>query len=479
MRASLAVLLTAIAVAGCTVGPDFRAPDPPAVDRYVPGPAPATDGAPLLVTGRALPERWWTAFGSDALNDLVARALRASPTLEQARSRVQEAIELRTARAGATQYPRVDLTGGAQRQRVDPATVGFPQAPNPGPFNVFSLGAAVEYDFDLFGGGRRELEALAAQVDYRRYELEGAAQSLAAAVVAAVVQRATAAAQLEATQSILILQRRALDITQQRYVLGGVAWVEVQGLRVLVADTQARIPLLVAEVAIGAHRIAILTGEAPATAAIPLVRLADLRLPAEVPLAIPAELVRSRPDIRGAEALLHRANADVGIATADLYPKLVVSGGFSAAQLALPDLFGGGINLWSIGAQLTQPLFRGGELKARQRAAEAAHAQALAAYRQTVLEALRNVADILRHLEADGHVLTARNEQSARAEDAARITLERHRAGGVSELAVLEAERQRLAAELARLGAEGERLAAVAGLYQAMGAPAPAGPIQY
>ena len=186
---------------------------------------------------------------------------------------------------------------------------------------------------------------------------------------------------------------------------------------------------------------------------------------------VPSELVRARPDIRGSEALLHRASADVGIATADLYPKVAISGGFSTAQLALPDLFGSGINLWNIGINLAQPLLRGGELKARKRAAEAAYEQAHAAYRETVLQALRNVADILRYVEADAGVVTARTEQAARAEDAWRITLERYRLGGVSEVALLAAERQRLAAEVARLGAEGARLGDVAALYQAMGVP--------
>lgn len=463
----------ALVTAGCTVGPDFRAPEPPAVDRYVPGAPPATSDAPLLVRDRALPEKWWTTFGSATLDELVDRALHASHTLDELRARVTQAQELHDARAGGARYPRVDLTAGAERQRVDPATVGFPQAPNPGPFNVFSLGAAVRYDFDIFGGTRRELEALAAEIDYRRYELDAARLALVGSVVAVVVQRATSAAQLEATQSILAIQRRELAITEERYRLGGVAWVEVQNQRALVAQTEAGLPPLRADVAIAGHRLAVLVGEPPATANVPLVRLADLRIPGEVPLRIPAELVRTRPDIRASEALLHKASAGVGVATADLYPKLVISGGFSTSQLTLADLFGNGINLWNIGINLAQPLLRGAELEARKRASEAAYAQALAAYRQTILLSFTNVADILRELEASTQALAARNEQSARAEDAWRITRERYRLGGVSELAFLDAERQRLAAEVARIGVEGARLADVGALWQAMGTVPP------
>ena len=130
-------------------------------------------------------------------------------------------------------------------------------------------------------------------------------------------------------------------------------------------------------------------------------RCADLRLPAELPLRLPSELVRQRPDIRASEALLHKASANVGVATADLYPKLVISGGFSSSQLNIGDVLGSGINIWNIGINLLQPLFRGGELQARKRAAEAGYEQALAAYRQTVLQGLQNVADVLRALEAD------------------------------------------------------------------------------
>lgn len=465
----------AVAAAGCTVGPDFRAPDAPAVERYVPGPPPATPGMPLLVRDRAPPAKWWTTFGSAALDDLVRRALHGSPTLDLARARVTQARELHDARAGGTRYPRVDLTAGAGRQRIDPATVGFPQAPNPGPFNVFSLGATVHYDFDIFGGTRRELEGLAAAIDYRAYEFDAARLTLAGSVVAVVVQRATSAAELEATLAILTIQRRELAITEERYRLGGVARVEVQNQRALVAQTEAGVPPLRAEVALAGHRLAVLVGEPPATANVPLVLLTELRIPAEVPLRVPAELVRTRPDIRASEALLHKASADVGVATADLYPKLVISGGFSTSQLALADLLGNGINLWNIGVNLAQPLLRGGELEARKRAAEAAYAQALAAYRQTVLQSFANVADILRELESATQTLAARNEHSARAEDAWRITRERYRLGGVSEIAFLDAERQRLAAEVARLGAEGARLASVGALWQAMGVVPPDG----
>jgi len=230
------IILAAALLAGCTVGPDFRTPDPPAADRYVPGPSPQVN---LVV--RDIPAEWWKVFESPEIDALVQRALANGPTLAVARARVRQANELRAAREGAT-YPRVDATAGAERQRIDPATFGFPQAPNPGPFNVFSLGLNASYDFDIFGGARRELEALAAEVDYQGYELEGARLTLASNVVAAAIRQAALAAQIELTQAILAAQRQELSIAERRYELGGVALVAVRNQGILAAETESSLP---------------------------------------------------------------------------------------------------------------------------------------------------------------------------------------------------------------------------------------------
>jgi len=460
-----ALALAALCLAGCTVGPDFRAPDPPATDRYVQGAAPAV----RTVVDRDIAAEWWRVFASTDIDALVQRALRGNPTLDQARARLTQAQELRTARQGSALYPRLDLSAGGERQRIDPATFGFPGAPNPGPFNVWSLGGNASYNFDIFGGTRRELEALAAEVDYQAYELEGARLTIASNVVATAIRQAQLAAQVDLVASILSMQQREAAITEERYRAGGVAWLAVQNQRTLVAQTEAGLPPLRAQLAQAGHQLAVLMGEPPGTAELPLVSLDALRLPAELPLRLPSELVRQRPDIRASEALLHKASANVGVATADLYPKLVVSGSFSSSQLNIGDVLGNGINVWSIGLNLLQPIFRGGELQARKRAAEAAYEQALGGYRQTVLQGLQNVADVLRALEADAGSFEARSEQAARAEDVYRITLEQFRAGGVSELAVVDADRQRLAAEVDRLTTRASRYADVAALYQALG----------
>jgi NodT family efflux transporter outer membrane factor (OMF) lipoprotein len=466
LKRSLCLLLACLC-AGCTVGPDFRAPDPPSVDRYVPGPAP--DVALEARPDRDIPAEWWTLFGSTELDALVRRALERSPTLDQARARLIEARELRTARTGATDVPAVNLTGGVTRQQIDPATLGFPQAPTPGPFTVYSIGANVSYTFDVFGGTRRELEGLAAQIDYEAYQLEAARLTIAANVVTTAVRLAGLRAQIESTEAILAAQARELAIVEQRFAAGGVAELDLRNQQALVAETRASLAPLYAQREQAIHLLAIYAGDPPAAAPVPALRLADLRLPAAIPSRLPSELARQRPDIRAAEALLHKASADVGVATANLYPKLSISGALSSSQLSLSDLFGSGFNVWNIGANLVQPLIRGGELQARKRAAIAAYDQAAAGYRLAVLQGLQNVADVLRALEADGRAESARSEQALRAADAYRITVGRYEAGGVSQLAVLDAERTRLRAETDRLQAIANRLSDTAALFQALG----------
>jgi NodT family efflux transporter outer membrane factor (OMF) lipoprotein len=464
-RAALVVAL----LGGCAVGPDFEPPAPPEVERYTPGPAPRAATMPALDESRPVPVDWWTVFGSADLDALVRAALAGSPTLAQARAHLAQAQELLAARRGATELPQADAVFGAVRQRIDPATFGFPQAPNPGPFNVFSLGADVSYDFDLFGGTRRELESLGAEVDVQRFEFDAARLVLTGNVVLTVLRIAELEARDEALDTALSAERQQLAIVEGRHAAGAVSLLDLQQQREALADAEAALPVLRSQRAQAVHLLAVLAGRAPADALPPLPRLADLRPPPDVPLRLPSALARERPDIRASEALLHKANALVGVAVADQYPKFVVSGSFSAAQLALPDLFSNGINVWSFGLNIVQPLLRGPELQARKRAAEAAHVQAAAAYRAAVLHGLQEVADALRALEGSALVFERRTEQLARADAAWRIVRGRFDAGGASRLALLDAERRLSQARADWVQAQASRCADVATLLQALG----------
>ncbi|HKU46194.1 MAG TPA: efflux transporter outer membrane subunit, partial [Burkholderiales bacterium] len=306
-------------------------------------------------------------------------------------------------------------------------------------------------------------------VDYQGYELEGARLTLASNVVATAIRRAALASQIELTEQIAASQRHELAIAERRYELGGVALVAVRNHGTLVAQTEAALPPLRAAHAQAGHLLAVLVGDPPASAEIAPISLGELELPSELPLRLPSELARQRPDIQASEALLHKASANVGVATADLYPKFVISAALSSTQLNIGDVLGNGINIWNFGLNLLQPLFRGGELQARQRAAVAGYEQALAAYRQTVLQALQNVADVLRALEADADAVSARSLQAQRANEAYEITLGRFRMGAVSEVVLIDADRQRLSARVERLQALANQYADAAALFQALG----------
>jgi NodT family efflux transporter outer membrane factor (OMF) lipoprotein len=305
-------------------------------------------------------------------------------------------------------------------------------------------------------------------VDYQRFEFEAARLTLAGNVATAAIREAGLRAQIADTEAIVQAQQRQLDIAEQRLRAGGVAKVDVQRQRGELAQSQALLPGLLQQLAATRHQLAVYLGQPPASARLPEFRLADLTLPDTLPLSLPSTMAQRRPDIRAAEALLHQASANIGVATAQLYPQLTLSGSAGSQSLSARDLFGS-LNVWSLGAGLVQPVFRGGELVARKRAAQAAYEQALAAYQQAVLQGLREVADALRALEADANTLQARADSARQAADTLAIVSGQYRIGGVSQLAVLDAQRQYRQAALSLAQATASRFTDSAALLQALG----------
>lgn len=478
MRATLfscAALAVMAGVAGCAVGPDFRAPDATTDARYTTGPQPQRTVATEIAQGQAqtfvegdVPTQWWTLFQNPGLDETIRRALDHSPTLAQASARLREAQETLTARTGATQYPSVDAKFNATRQQYDIKSLGINAIPNPGPFTLYGASVQVSYVLDLFGGQRRELEGLRAVVDYQRYEFEAARLSLAANVATTAIREAGLRAQLADTVALAEAQQRQLGIMDDRFKAGGVARVDVQRQRAELAQTQALIPGLSQQVDAARHQLAVYTGQSPGSAQLPEFWLDDLHLPETLPVSLPATLARRRPDIRAAEALLHEASANIGVATANLYPQITLSASAGTQESRARDLFNS-LNIWSLAAGVVQPVFRGGELLAKKRAAEAAYEQSLAAYRQAVLQGLQNVADSLRALDADAGTLQARADNARQTRDTLAIVSEQYRLGGVSQFTVIDAERQSRQAALDLAQARTNRLADTAALLQALG----------
>jgi NodT family efflux transporter outer membrane factor (OMF) lipoprotein len=470
-----ALALTATLLAGCAVGPEFHRPAAPAVDRYTAvGQPEATaaatgeaGGAQRFVSGADLESRWWETFQCDALNTLVTDALAHSPTSRQARARLREAQADLAAQQGETLYPSIDAQLGATREKINPAALGFSNVPAPPPFNIYNAQVNVAYTLDLLGANRRLLEGARAQTEYQAYETEAAELTLAANVVAAAIRQADLSAQVEYTGQIIAAESRQLAISEQRYASGGIALEDLDTQRSQLEQLRATLPALTAQRHQVDHLLAVYTGKAPAAAAVPGFRLSDLRLPTDVPLTLPSELVRRRPDVRASEALLHQASANVGVATANLFPHLTISGYLGSERSQASQLVDG-TNVWSVGASLLQPIFHGGELRAKKRSAVAAYDVAAESYQETVLESLQQVADSLRALEADAQTLESRSLAAERAAASRSIAEQRFEAGGISEFSLLDARRQELQTGLDRSHAEAQRFADTAALMHAL-----------
>lgn len=477
MRRRLGLVSVAAWLASCTHEPP-RPPDLPAAAQYVPGAAieqtAAAGGFPggqaqRFVAGLDVPAQWWSLFQSPALDALVRQALQNSPTLAQAEARLRQAQEERGARAGATQWPAVNAKLSANRVDVGADSFGGPGLPASFPLNLYLASVAVSYDFDLFGANRHELQALQATIDQQRHELDAARLMLAGNVVTAAIREAALREQIACTEQIVALQQQRLAIVERLQQIGTAAQADVVAQRLELAQTRALLPELQRQLEQLRHRLAVYTGQAPGAAQLPQLRLAELQLPAELPLSLPSQLARQRPDIRASEALLQQAGERVGVATANLYPQIVLTANVGSLATHAGDLFGGGTLFQLLGASLSQPIFRGGELQAKRRASVAAYEQAAAAYRQAVLLGLQNVADVLRALQADALKLQQRAEAAEQARLQQQILAARYAAGGVSLYVLLDAERHLQSALLDRTQAVADRHADTAALLQALG----------
>ena len=461
---------------GCALGPDFHRPPPPEAKTYMAGTqssetvgAGGPGGSPQhFDPGMDIPAQWWSLFHSASLDRLVRLVLDDSPTLAQARARLKQAQEDLKARTGATQYPAVDAKLSVTPQQVDLASFGVTGIPNPGPFTLYNASVSLSYTLDLFGGNRRTLEGLKAKVDYEGFELEAARQTLAANVVSAAIRQASLRYRIAILQDLLAAQSQQFSITEERYQSGGVSLLDVQNQSLLLNQTRASLPPLEKELAQVNDQLAVYLGREPAEAEVDAFDLNSLHLPEALPLSLPSSLARQRPDIRAAEALWHQASANVGVATANLFPQITLSASFGSQRTNTGDILSG-MNVWNIAANLMQPVFHGGELWARKRSAVAAYDEAVAAYRQTVLQGLQEVADTLYALDTDARTLKARADAAGHARTGYEIAQQQYRLGGISHLALLDAQRQLLQTESDRVKAQADRYADTAALLHALG----------
>ena len=469
-----AVTLLTLLLAGCMVGPDYRAPAAPATDHFTASATPAETAAAAtpggaaqrLVAGRDIPGDWWQMFHSPQLSALVAQALKANPDVAAAQATLLEARENVRAEQGSL-FPQVSATASAERQRASLAAFGFGAGSTT--YSVYSGALNVSYTLDAFGGIRREIEQLGAQADYQRFELEATDLTLAANVVATAITAASLQAQIDTTGDIVRAYRAALDVTRQRFELGGVSQVDVLQQQSLLDAQVATLPALRKQLEQKDNQLAVYLGGRPDGFSAPALDLAALTLPEEVPVSLPSRLVAQRPDIQAYAALLHAATAAVGVATANLLPQISLTGSYGREGSTTSNLFTPAGIVWSLASSLTQPIFEGGTLRARKRAAVAALQAAAAQYSSTVNTAFQNVADALVAIERDAETLQATLAAQKTAAASLAVARAQYSAGGGTYLNVLTAEQSDQSARLNLIIARAARFTDTVALFQALG----------
>jgi NodT family efflux transporter outer membrane factor (OMF) lipoprotein len=466
------ILLTALLLSGCAVGPDFERPEAPPVNGYTVGRLPAGTAAAGGQTqrfhqGRDISGEWWSLFRSKALQALIEEGLANNPDLEAAQAALRIARENKAAQLGFY-FPSVDASFDATRQKLAADITGT--VPNPRIFNVFTAQVSVSYTPDVFGANFRTVESLAATEENQRYQLEATHITLATNIVLAAVQEASLRGQIAATERIIKIVRDVLDLMRRQRGLGQIAEADVVAQEAALAQIEQTLPVLQRQLEQQRHLLTALIGRLPSQEPTrSKFTLEGLRLPRDLPVTLPSTLVSQRPDIRAAEANVHSTSALIGVAIANRLPNITISANDGSQAFDISKLFSPGTGFWTLSGAVLQPVFRGGTLYHRELAARATFDQAAAQYRSTVITAFQNVADVLSALRTDAVALDkalAAERATLRSLDIARQRLQ---LGDINYLLLLNAQQTYQSALLNVVLARANRFADTAALYQALG----------
>jgi NodT family efflux transporter outer membrane factor (OMF) lipoprotein len=465
----------ALLFVGCTVGPDFVRPPPPNVTRYTQAPltppastAKVLGGEPQrLVDGKDIPAGWWELFNSPALNDLVERALRANPELKSAAAGLTVAHENLLAQRGAY-LPSVGASFAASRSKT---SAELSPTPSSGAllFNLFTPQVSVSFMPDVFGLNRRLVESLHAAEQQTRFELTATYLALTANVVVAVLQEAGLREQIRVTDELVAASSNSLEVLRKQQARGYASRLDVMAQEAQLAQVSATLPPLSKQLALQRDLLATLCGALASDGVPEEFTLSQLRLPQELPLSVPSRLIEQRPDVRQAEENLHIASAQIGVAVANRLPTFTITADLGASAVTLGGLTSNDAGFWDLGAQVAQPIFQGGALLHKERAARAAYVEAQEQYRRTVIAAFQNVADTLAALEHDAEALSAASESARAAEATLDVVRAQQRAGYASFLQLLNAEQTYQTAVITRVQAQTNRFTDTAALFEALG----------
>jgi NodT family efflux transporter outer membrane factor (OMF) lipoprotein len=452
--------------AGCTLGPDFKRPDPPAGGYSHTAATPG--GEHTLALGTDVAGDWYTLFHSDALNELVHRALANNPTLEGARQGLVAAQYELKAVAGA-ELPQIDAGGQIGRAHINGSFLYAPTDAITATGNRFNLGPELLYNLDIFGGTRRQVESQRAATAATRDQVLNTYVTLVDQTVIAAFDYAASNAQIEVTQALVDELSSQFELTRTLENAGKITRSDTLQASAQLENLRATLPSLRQQRDAYRNALAQLTGTTPDEFVAPQLSLKDFTLPADLPVSLPSALVRQRPDILAAEEALHQASAAIGVAEAARLPSLSISAQYAQQTSELSDFFTRPGAIWSVGANATAPIFHGGTLAARQHEAEARYQQSLASYRATVIGAFVEVANALDALRHDAESYAAHTQALTAARDDRDLSLEQYRAGKYTELQVLTAEQQYQQAALTEVQADVQRFTDTAALFRALG----------
>ncbi|WP_211461352.1 efflux transporter outer membrane subunit [Collimonas silvisoli] len=471
----IASALTTVACGGCAVGPDFHRPAAPAVEHYTREPlsvtaeAPGTGGAAQhFDAGAEIERQWWTVFASPTLNDLVERAFKHNPSIESAQAALRQAQESTAAQRGIY-FPTLQASYSPSRQKNAVGTISPTLTSGDPLYTLHTAQLSISYAPDVFGLNRRTVESLAAQAETQQYQLEAAYLTLASNVVAAAIQQAALRAQIQASEEIIHGAEKSLDSLRRQAELGFASGLDVAAQETALAQARQTLPPLMKQLEQTRNLLAVLTGSFPAQGGMENVELDALQLPQVLPLSLPSKLVEQRPDVRAAEAQVHAASAQVGVAVANRLPQISISALYGGSSTQFSRMFADDNKFWGVTGNIAQTVFDFGTLLHRKRAADAALEQAAAQYRSVVLTAFQNVADTLYALDADAKALSAAAAAEAAASKTMSLTQRQLELGFVNALVLLNAQQAYQQTRIARIQAEAARYTDTAALFQALG----------
>lgn len=470
------IVLSLLLLSSCAVGPDYHRPIAPLPKSYsstLSGAKTIATNAPLgaaqtFIANKDVPEQWWRLFNSPGLNELVAASLRYNPTISAAQQALAAALETAYAERGAL-FPYVGVSFNPTTQKTANILTSV-LANNQYHYSLYTGQVFVAYTLDVFGGTRRQLESLIAQAELQRFQLQATYLTLTANVVNAAIQEAALREQINATRKIIASQQRLLTISQRLLKLGDAALIDVATQQAALAAAAATLPPLEKQLAIQRDLLNALTGRFPDDEQTPSFHFSSLHLPTKLPVSIPSTLIEHRPDIRAAEEQMHAANALIGVALANRLPNFTINyTNIGTVATTLSNLFGPDSQFWALAGIVVQPIFDGGILRHKQRAAEALYKQAAAQYRATVINAYQNVADTLKAIQVDALALHAANNAEHAAGASLKILQRQLALGDTSMITLMLSQQTYQQAKLNLIQAQANRLTDTVALFQALG----------